>query len=146
MAIFSPQPLKKWIFYFFRQSDPPGWVKMLKCAIFAMDSERWWCLLSKNHSILNLRVFFHIEKYVFLHNMLPSPYCVTRPQLVKGIRGAKKCTTLSVFTHKLSSPYFLPKQIVSDRIFYDYMCFDYMYFPLDTQLCQRYIKYVRRCI
>ena len=23
MAIFSPQPLKKWFFIFFRQSDPP---------------------------------------------------------------------------------------------------------------------------
>ena len=31
MAIFSPQPLKKWIFLdFFPQSDPPGRIKMLK--------------------------------------------------------------------------------------------------------------------
>ena len=30
---------------------------------FAMDSKRWWCLLSNNHSILNLREFFHSEKY-----------------------------------------------------------------------------------
>ena len=37
----------------------------------------------KNHSILNLREFIHREKYRFLHNMLPSPYCVTRPQWVK---------------------------------------------------------------
>ena len=30
-----------------------------------MDSKRWWCLLSKNHSILNLREFFHSKKYGF---------------------------------------------------------------------------------
>ena len=36
-----------------------------------MDSKRWWCLLSKNYSILNLGEFFHSEKYrFFLHNML----------------------------------------------------------------------------
>ena len=28
-----------------------------------MDSQRWWCLLSKNYSILNLGEFFHSEKY-----------------------------------------------------------------------------------
>ena len=28
-----------------------------------MDSKRWWCLLSKNHRILNLKEFFHSEKY-----------------------------------------------------------------------------------
>ena len=28
-----------------------------------IDSKRWWCLLSKNYSILNLGEFFHIEKY-----------------------------------------------------------------------------------
>ena len=28
-----------------------------------MDSERWWWLLSKNQRILNLREFFHNEKY-----------------------------------------------------------------------------------
>ena len=33
-----------------------------------MDSKRWWCLLSKNHSILNLRELFRSEKYrVFAH-------------------------------------------------------------------------------
>ena len=64
MAIFSPQPLKKWIFLeFFVKVTPPGGVKMLKFAFFAMDSERWWGLLSKNQRILNLREFFHNEKY-----------------------------------------------------------------------------------
>ena len=28
-----------------------------------MNFKRWWCLLSKNHSILNLGEFFHSEKY-----------------------------------------------------------------------------------
>ena len=64
MVIFSPQPLKKWIFLdFFVKVAPPGTVKMQKCAIFAMDSIRWWCLLSKNHRISNLRELFHSEKY-----------------------------------------------------------------------------------
>ena len=64
MAIFFPQPLKKWIFLdFFVKVTPPGGDKMLKYAIFTMDSERWWCLLSKNQKILNLREFFHNEKY-----------------------------------------------------------------------------------
>ena len=36
----------------------------------------------KNHRILNLREFFHSENIGFLHNMLTSPYCVTRPQWV----------------------------------------------------------------
>ena len=64
MVIFSPQPLKKWIFLdFFVKVTPPGTVKMQKCAIFAMDSIRWWCLLSKNHRISNLRELFHNEKY-----------------------------------------------------------------------------------
>ena len=35
MVIFSPQPLKKWIFLdFFVKVTPPGTVKMQKCAIF----------------------------------------------------------------------------------------------------------------
>ena len=51
------------LFLFFRQSDPPGRVKMWKCANFAMDSKRWWCLLSENYSILNLGEFFQSEKY-----------------------------------------------------------------------------------
>ena len=49
-----------------------------------MDSQRWWSLLSKNYSILNLGKFFHSEKNGFLHNMLPPQYCITGPRWVKA--------------------------------------------------------------
>ena len=66
MAIFSPQPLKKWIildFFVKVTPPPPRRSQNVKMRIFAMDSERWWGLLSKNQRILNLREFFHNEKY-----------------------------------------------------------------------------------
>ena len=50
----------------------------------------------KNHSILNLREFCRCEYIGFLHNMLPSPYGVTRPQWVNIThnRQLKQCHTI----------------------------------------------------
>ena len=65
MAIVSPQPLKielSWIF--FRQNDPIQEELTCKYVQFLQ-----WILkdddvyFPKNHSILNLREFFHSEKY-----------------------------------------------------------------------------------
>ena len=70
MAIFSPQPLKKWIILdFFRQNDAIQEESKCKYVQFLQ-----WILkdddvyFKKNHSILNLREFFHSEKYRVSHN------------------------------------------------------------------------------
>ena len=62
MAIFSPQPLKRW--FFFRQSDPPLQEES-KCtnAQFLQWILKDDVYFKKNYSILNLGEFFQSEKY-----------------------------------------------------------------------------------
>ena len=70
MAIFSPQPLKRW--FFFRQSDhppppppPPPLQEESKCtnAQFLQWILKDDVYFKKNYSILNLGEFFQSEKY-----------------------------------------------------------------------------------
>ena len=59
-----------------------------------MDSERLWCLLSQNHSILNLSEFFHYEKYrddAMLGN-LPLTHCGRVTQYGDGSMLCKNTT------------------------------------------------------
>ena len=64
MAVFSPQPLKK--FFFFAKVTPPLLQEESKCK----NAQLLQCILKgddvyfkKNYSILNLGEFFHSEKY-----------------------------------------------------------------------------------
>ena len=64
MAIFSPQTLKKLIlFIYFRQSDPPEESKCKNAQFLQWILKDDDVYFKKNHSILNLREFFHSEKY-----------------------------------------------------------------------------------
>ena len=42
----------------------------------------------KQSQHLKFEGILHSEKYMVLHNMLPSPYCVTRPQWVNANKAA----------------------------------------------------------
>ena len=102
MANFSPQPWKKWIFYIFSSKWAPPPPPPRKGQNVKMRKFFQWILkddFKKNHSILNLREFFHSEKYGFFLHMLPSPYCVTRPQWVNLDQNGLCCQ------HGRISPY-----------------------------------------
>ena len=117
MVIFSPQPLKKWIFVdYFVKMTPPGRVKMIKFAIFAMDSKRWWSLLSKNRSILNLREFFHSEKYGFFYTT-----CCGRHN---ASLGHYRCNILLVCHawKKILLDWYAVWKLISSHIFGALMC------------------------
>ena len=69
MVVFSPQPLKNGFFLYFRQSDPPGRVKIYKCAFLQ------WILKDDD-------VYFHAHCFddmdnshlSFLFTILTSPF------------------------------------------------------------------------
>ena len=86
MTVFSPQPLKKLFFlYFFRQSDPPP-QEVSKC-----KNSQFFQWILKDDDVYFEKISacyiwgnsFVVKNKGFLHNMLPSPYGVTRPQWVK---------------------------------------------------------------
>ena len=81
-----------------------------------MDSKRWWCLLSKNYSILNLG---------FLHNMLTPQYCVTGPRwLNKDVAISKSTSPACSFIESMESDY-RPLRVNGQHGWRITLCFHY---------------------
>ena len=68
MAVFSPQPLKNYFFYFFAKMTPQEESKCKNAQFLQWILKDDDVYFKKNYSILNLGEFFHKEKYrVFTH-------------------------------------------------------------------------------
>ena len=91
MAVFSPQPLKKGfvLFFFVKVTPPPSPQEESKCknAQFLQ-----WILKDDDVCFKKITASwiwgnsFIVKNIVFLHNMLPPPYCVTGPRWVKSTK------------------------------------------------------------